>query len=183
MSTTGLSTISANATAEHVLAFCHGLADSTPTSVPVQPLVDMPPDECFHVVKQHIAINGGRQVFGWSIWEWPGVFLEAEFHSVWETPEGILIDVTPKQMHCDAITFLHDARKKYEGYQVNNVRRPLVDSLTVRKFIEVNNQIFNAMNKGEAKYEREVTVTPELAKLYRRRERLYSQLVEKFGAR
>lgn len=183
MNTTSPSTISADATAIHVLAFCRGLSDCKPITVPLKPLPDVPPDECFHVVKQHIAINGGRQVFGWSIWEWSGVYLEAEFHSVWETPDGILIDVTPKQIHCDAIIFLHDPKKQYEGCQVNNVRKPLVDSLTVRKFIEANNQIFNALNKGAAKYKNEVAMTPELARAYRRRERLYCQLVEKFGAR
>ena len=183
MTTTNLSPISADPDATHILAFCRSLADSSPVSVPLQPLSDAPPNECFHVVKQHIAVNGGRQVFGWSIWEWPGVYLEAEFHSIWETPDGILIDVTPKQIHSDAITFLHEPKKQYEGRQVNNVRKPLVDSLTVRKFIEANNRIFNALNKGAAKYRNEVAMTPELARAYRERERLHCQLVATFGAR
>jgi hypothetical protein len=143
----------------------------------------MPPDECFHVVKQHVAINGGRQVFGWSIWEWPGVFLEAEFHSVWETPHGVLIDITPKQMLFDSITFLLDPKKHYEGHQVDNVRKPLINSLLVRRFIEVNNEIFNALNKGAAKYQMKVARSPELDKMYLHQKNLYLKLLEKFGAR
>ena len=183
MEAASLSTVAADATATHVLAFCRGLSHCSPNSVPLRPLDDMPPDECFHIVKQHVAINGGRQVFGWSIWEWPGVFLEAEFHSVWETQDGDLIDVTSKQTHFDSITFLHDPKKQYEGCQVNSVRKPLIDSLTVRKFIKANDEIFNALNKGALKYQREVAMTPELAKLYRHRESSYNKLVVKFGAR
>ena len=32
---------------------------------------------------------------GWRIWEWYGVMIEAEFHTIWESSDGILHDITP----------------------------------------------------------------------------------------
>src|SRR5690349_8251863 len=81
---------------EKVRLFAERLNGSGVVSVPVVP------DECglygFCVdgVREKVNRNGGGIVFGWIIWEWPGVMLESEFHSVWRTPAGELLDITPK---------------------------------------------------------------------------------------
>ena len=73
--------------------------------------------------------NGGGFQYGWQIWEWPDVMIEAEFHAVWNSPQGILIDITPKQIDTHKILFLPDANRTYEGKQVNNFRQPLRQTL------------------------------------------------------
>lgn len=55
------------------------------------------PNFC-HVSAMHKAsISGGRRVHGWSLLKYEDVIL-GDFHSVWETPDGNLIDVTPPKV-------------------------------------------------------------------------------------
>jgi len=53
-----------------------------PVYVEVQPSVGALVNECFQLVEQRVKLEGGQSVFGWSLWELPTVFVEAEFHSV-----------------------------------------------------------------------------------------------------
>lgn len=62
------------------------------------------PNFC-HVSAKHAAQEkGGRRVHGWALWQYDdpaGLALPVivgDFHSVWETPEGELIDVTPPKL-------------------------------------------------------------------------------------
>jgi uncharacterized protein YchJ len=56
----------------------------------------------------------------------PGVFLEAEFHAVWATLDGMLVDPSPKADGEDRILFLPDATRTYVGLPVENRRKLLV---------------------------------------------------------
>ena len=38
---------------------------------------DAKPGECFHNVRRCIEKSDGAEVFGWEIWSWPGVYVEA----------------------------------------------------------------------------------------------------------
>lgn len=57
---------------------------------------------------EKVRHDGGAIVFGWTIWEWPKVMLTAEFHAVWESPDGDLIDITPKPQRETSIIFVPD---------------------------------------------------------------------------
>jgi hypothetical protein len=35
-------------------------------------------------VEMVIELNDGRAVYGWAIWQVPGVYIEAEFHRTWK---------------------------------------------------------------------------------------------------
>ncbi|MHC2584173.1 hypothetical protein [Bradyrhizobium diazoefficiens] len=57
---------------------------------------------CHVSAKHHALAKGGKRVHGWAIWRWPDpnpdsgeAIIIAEHHSVWETPEGSLVDLTP----------------------------------------------------------------------------------------
>jgi hypothetical protein len=56
------------------------------------------PDFC-HVSAKHVAAkHGGRRIHGWALWQFSqnGVdLIVADFHSVWEKPDGTIVDVTP----------------------------------------------------------------------------------------
>jgi hypothetical protein len=43
---------------------------------------------CEDGVREKIRNDAGSIMFGWVIWEWPGVLLTAEFHAVWASPTG-----------------------------------------------------------------------------------------------
>lgn len=63
---------------------------------------------CSDGVHAKIKHDGGSIRFGWTLWEWPGVLLTAEFHSVWISPDGDFIDITPKPARETRILFLPD---------------------------------------------------------------------------
>ena len=63
---------------------------------------------CSDGVLEKMKHDGGIIVFGWTIWEWPGAMLTAEFHSIWRSPSGDLFDITPKPQGESEIVFVPD---------------------------------------------------------------------------
>lgn len=89
-------------------AFALSLQAAAPEFVPV---VDDPHGLygwCSDGVLEKVKHDGGRCVFGWTIWEWPKVLLTAEFHAVWEEENGTLFDITPKPKGETRILFVAD---------------------------------------------------------------------------
>lgn len=78
--------------------------------------------ECFDTVEKYINKNGGKRVLGWTLWELPSFFIEAEFHAVWESPSGELRDLTPRRSPTKRILFIRDPSMNYEGERINNIR-------------------------------------------------------------
>jgi hypothetical protein len=67
-----------------------------------------------HVSAKHRAINeGGKRVHGWALWDFEG-FIVGDHHSVWETAEGELVDVTPPKCGADQVLFVRDDAAKIE---------------------------------------------------------------------
>lgn len=67
-----------------------------------------------HVSAKHAAQeHGGRRVHGWALWQYDdpsGVhppIIMGDFHSVWETPDGVLNDVTPPKLG-NKVLFVRD---------------------------------------------------------------------------
>lgn len=72
---------------------------------------DYDAQECHVNVLHRVTQQGGQRVNGWIIWE-SQPFDEAEFHCVWQHPDGTLIDVTPRNDHEEFILFLPDPKAK-----------------------------------------------------------------------
>lgn len=90
--------------------FCDSLGGEAPSFVPV---VDDPHGLfgwCSDGVEEKIKSDGGKIVFGWTIWEWPNVLWTAEFHAIWRSPTDELIDITPKPNLEKQILFVVDRR-------------------------------------------------------------------------
>ena len=115
----------------------------------VLPESDAVANECFPNVQAKIEREGGQMLCGWQIWEWPHVMVEAEFHAVWLSPEGQMIDITPKPHGETQILFVPDDRLGYSGVTVDNKRMPLRDDQLIRHFIAASEAITRVMNKGE----------------------------------
>ena len=105
--------------------------------------------ECFAIVPKHVAAHGGCQLMGWAIWEWPGVLIEAEFHAVWQRNDGRILDLTPRPIFADPVTFLPDPAREYKGRQVDNVRLALSKDRDVTRFIFLAHRRFEIMNRGD----------------------------------
>lgn len=70
--------------------------DSRPIYLPVEPESYAQVNECFPAVAEKIKRDGGSRVIGWQIWK-TNIIVEAEFHALWESPQGELKDITPNQ--------------------------------------------------------------------------------------
>lgn len=91
-----------------VLEFAETLGGDPPMMIPVK---DDPLGRygwCNDGVRLKVAAAGGEPVHGWTIWEWAPALLTAEFHCVWRSPSGELVDITPKPRREQSIVFVKD---------------------------------------------------------------------------
>ncbi|MFA5360065.1 MAG: SEC-C domain-containing protein [Patescibacteria group bacterium] len=152
------------------------LMDSSlkPISVPVEPEKYAEESECLPAVKEKIEKDGGSQILGWQVWK-SDFWIEAEFHSVWKSPEGKLIDITPKlifvlpnfSIPVSLITFLPDSKIKYIGAQIDNIRLNITNNEVVDDIIEIFKSEFKLLNRGERALEYTVELKDEDADLLR----------------
>lgn len=85
--------------------------------------------------------QGGQHINGWAIWQWASILVEAEAHSVWRSPEGELVDITPHDNGERAILFLHDADMAYSGQSIGNVRLAITGSPLAAELVNLGNKI------------------------------------------
>ena len=79
-----------------IIELCEALKTDPPAYVEVQKDSNGLYGFCNLGVLEKIASDGGTIRFGWIIWEYPRIYLTAEFHAVWVNSTGRLIDITPK---------------------------------------------------------------------------------------
>jgi len=125
------------------------VSEGKPLLVDVVPVNNASANDCFLHVPERVALEGGEQVLGWSLWELPGVFVEAEAHSVWCRPNGKFLDVAPKNSKTARVFFLPDPLLRYEGRQINNVRRAVVHDAYVQAYLDTFTDEFDLMNRGD----------------------------------
>lgn len=118
-----------------VRAFANEVLDIEAEPIILSVLVDSEsePLECFRNVERKIKLAGGSRRYGWVIWKHGASMIEGEFHSVWISPDGSLVDVTP---HDDEqkIVFVPDKSIKWATEAPTNRRRALgTDEATIRK--------------------------------------------------
>ena len=112
--------------ASHVQAFCDEISvNDLPRYVPLCPFDGFPERCCFDIVDVCIAVSGGRKIIGWAIWEWPSIFIEAELHCVWLSPDGEFFDPTPRAEDHQQILFLPDPYQPEPDEPVDNRRKSL----------------------------------------------------------
>lgn len=116
------------------------------------------PQQCFKNVEAKISGDGGSVQHGWTIWFWASVLMEAEFHGVWKSPSGELVDVTPRLADVKRVLFLPDAKRQYEGRQIDNIRHALSKDELVTDFIALAETAFWVMNRGSRADRDEVPV-------------------------
>ena len=137
---------------EQIEELCSELYDrKKPRYVPVQPDPNSEINECFFNVRAKMEREGGDIQFGWTIWEWPRIMIEAVFHAIWISPNKEQIDITPKRKNVSSVLFLPDGGRTYDYShklrQIDNVRRPLSNNPLVAEFIVASEQIFEFEEK------------------------------------
>jgi hypothetical protein len=131
--------------------FCRSIAPDTPVYVPIHPEPNAQIGECFFNVQEKVAASGGDIVYGWNIWEWPRVYIEAEHHAVWRSPDGDLIDVTPQPDGEGRILFLPDQDKVYdwEGHKrTDNRRQAIADDPLVEEYLKLSAEMVTYMESN-----------------------------------
>lgn len=96
-----------------VEAFCLQLGGLKAGFVPVIAAPGAETGWCHRNVAEQVERHGGRPAYGWAIWV-NKICLMGEFHAVWVSPAGAMIDVTPAAEGETSIVFAPDA-----GYPVD----------------------------------------------------------------
>lgn len=124
-------------------AFCQTISASKPIYFSVEPPPGAGASDCFFNVESVVAATGGTALFGWTIWERSGVYIEAEHHSVWLPPLAAApVDVTPKENGERRILFLTDSTALYDGELARpNIRHALVDDPVIHRFLAASDAI------------------------------------------
>lgn len=113
-----MSQLPSSPSAPDVVAFCHRFQlNDTPVFLTHRD-EGYGPDWCQVSAKHHAMTLDGKRVHGWALWQYPtGVM--GEFHSVWEMPDGMLVDVTPPKFGHSQVLFVRD--RAIDIYVINNV--------------------------------------------------------------
>ena len=125
--------------------FCSTISSSKPLYIPVIPEDYSVAGNCYYNVMKKVSYDGGSMQYGWAIWEWPYIMVEAEFHSIWKNHEGESVDVTPNFFGSSRILFLRDPKKEYkflDGERHNNIRMAVSQHEAVQSFIDVSHAIY-----------------------------------------
>lgn len=134
-----------------ILLLCKEINPSeTPVEVPVHPDRDAIVSECFNNVSGKVHSEGGSLLYGWTIWEWSRVFVEAEHHAVWEK-DGELVDITPKDNGESKILFLPDPSRTYDfdgQKRTVNIKRSLSHFPSVLAWIAATDEYHAACERN-----------------------------------
>ena len=144
---------------EELAKFCGQLvAGGAPVTLPRLAPPEARPLDCFETVEQKVAGDGGAPCYGWSLWECPGLFLEAEFYAVWRDAAGALNDITPRPGESRTILFLADPLRTFDGRRVKAVRQALLPDPAVLGFLRACDEEFALINRGARAFMRNVSL-------------------------
>lgn len=159
-----------------------GGVNAQPFYVWCSPSQGAPRNECFSVVDACVEKHGGRRVLGWAIWERPKVYIEAEFHAIWQSASGQYLDLSPRPIRVPRILFIEDPSRKYTGIQIDNIRKPLVKDKDVQQFLLLRYEYFRMMNEGNLKHHfGEIVATPKILSNIKNSALLEQKIIKRYG--
>jgi len=126
---------------------------------------------CFGNVDKKIKIDNGKAHYGWAIFQ-SSILCEAERHAVWETENGDLIDITPREDDMKQIMFVSDQDFQYTGQIIDNLRINITQNNVVDDFIKICQHLSKLYSLGERKDDYSLNVHPELGKMINEYEQL-----------
>jgi hypothetical protein len=134
--------------------FCARIrSGARPQLMVIQPEPGSEPNNCFFSVRERVRRDGGLIQLGWSIWEWPRVYLEAERHAVFAPADGSpWLDISPAPVpEITARLFLpDDAAAEYDfanaGVREGIIREALAADGRIREFFRLAEQVEALLN-------------------------------------
>lgn len=135
-----------------VKAFCETISPSSPIFVKIAPREDCKPKDSFGNVQRQIDRFGGAMRTGWSIRDWPGAYIEAEHHAVYDPGNGAAwIDVTPAVDGESHRLFLPDETAPYNaanpGVRRDNIRKAHTSDPMIAELFKVAAEKTRLLNK------------------------------------
>lgn len=152
---------------ENVKRFCNNYINKNELLyVDVIPDKDAKIHNCFYNVDGVIKKHGGFKIYGWAIWKWSNILIEAEAHAIWRREDGKYIDVTPHENIVNEILFVPDLEMEYRGTIIKSKRMALTNSPDVKKLIQLSEYIENIIftSVGDT-YELPINIVQEQQKL------------------
>ncbi len=86
----------------------------TPVHIDIEPQPGALIDQCFPNAEAMVEKEGGTVEYGWSVFVWPRVWHEFQFHAVWRDRNGVLHDPTPRVDGEKVVLFL-PSNQPYTG--------------------------------------------------------------------
>lgn len=174
---------------EKALELCERIAPGRrPIFLAIKSDAACTPNNCFENVRRRVEKEGGRIQYGWALWEWPKVFVEAEHHAVHEPAAGpSWLDITPCAEGSHRRLFLPDDHAPYtfhnEGLRHDNIRMALSDDPDIDEFFKAAKKRSDFYNRlpGIGEIEISSLEEREFEKLERRVARAVAVLGEKYG--
>lgn len=131
-----------------ILELCKSInPNSEPKYIPVNPVKGSTTNDCFMNIKKQLAHNEGDAQYGWVIWEWPNVMIEAESYTVWKNSDGNYISITPTFNGEKEILFLLDESSGSKGRGIKNISRVLKDDPLIQELLNINDRIFDLVKE------------------------------------
>lgn len=134
---------------ESTASFCKELSDNAPVYLDIEKEPYALIDECFPNVQRKIENDGGDIVYGWKVWLWPDYFIEGEFHAVWKSSSGGLVDITPDNTGETRRLFVPDLTTPYTGKRINNVSKNISNNRLVDDYLALSDSLFYLTNRGD----------------------------------
>jgi hypothetical protein len=126
--------------------------DTSPFYIRIVPYPSSEYGSCFDNVIRKVEQEFGEVVYGWQFCEYE-YMIEAEFHAVWKSPAGEIIDITsPARPDIKEILFVVDGKRKFTGESSDNFRFNKTSNKLVDDIIDVEKAKFRFLNRGERKY-------------------------------
>jgi len=111
------------------------------------------------------------------IWEIPDWEIQLEFHSVWQSNQGSLVDLSPPLHGGTEVLFLPDPVRVYEGRNISSIHYPYDASERCREYVDVadkiNRLIFPPGKSGKSYF----VPTAEMAALNARRRDIFTKAI------
>lgn len=135
--------------------------------MPITPEPSSKPLECFSNVKNKCKVDGGKALYGWSIWDTP-FYVEAEFHCVWSSEdESIVKDITPQTDGTKINLFLPDYETEYKGVSIPNKRVAKSYDPRVHNFLTAMQELDEFKASVMTPYSNEIKLNGENLKKYK----------------
>ena len=126
-----------------ILKLCKEVAgNAVARFIPVRTGSHAPALSAFDAVALKVEQDGGSLQPGWAVWEFADALIEAEFHAVWRSPDGELVDIAARPGGEQTILFVEDAKPSASGAAVDSERRALRRDPLIEDFITLGRKQF-----------------------------------------